>query len=44
MYIDRLSKDSQIPEAKVMIIENVVDVIYERLQMEYLLKKSAIIG
>ncbi|MDO6296840.1 MULTISPECIES: PucR family transcriptional regulator [Enterococcus] len=33
-------KDSQIPEAKVMIIENVVDVIYERLQMEYLLKKE----
>jgi purine catabolism regulator len=33
-------KNSQIPEEKVMIIENVVDVIYERLQMEYLLKKE----
>ncbi|MFS1031394.1 PucR family transcriptional regulator [Enterococcus casseliflavus] len=33
-------KDSQIPEAKVIIIENVIDVIYERLQMEYLLKKE----
>lgn len=33
-------KDAQIPESKVMIIENVIDVIYERLQMEYLQKKE----
>ena len=33
-------KDTHISEEKVMIIENVIDVIYERLQMEYLLKKE----
>ncbi|WP_208559082.1 PucR family transcriptional regulator [Marinilactibacillus kalidii] len=33
-------KNKEIAESKMMIIENVIDVIYEHLQMEYIIKKD----